>query len=138
MLTLTLRGLRSHKRRLVSTVVAVLLGVAFMAGSMVFTDTMRASLAGVFADAERQTDALVRGPATIEGFNGTQHAPVDRVRGRARSPRIDGVEHVAARVEGYAQVVGAGRRGRRRHRHGRRAGRGRLDRRRASSTRSSS
>ncbi len=77
MLTLTLRGLRSHKRRLVSTVVAVLLGVAFMAGSMVFTDTMRASLAGVFADAERQTDALVRGPATIEGFNGTQHAPVD-------------------------------------------------------------
>ena len=105
MLTLTLRGLRSHKRRLVSTVVAVLLGVAFMAGSMVFTDTMRASLAGVFADAERQTDALVRGPATIEGFNGTQHAPVDEsVVDQVAA--LDGVGQVAARVEGFAQVVG--------------------------------
>jgi putative ABC transport system permease protein len=104
-LTLTLRGLRAHKRRLVSTVVAVLLGVAFMAGSMVFTDTMKSSLAGAFADAERQTDALVRGPATIEGFNGAQHAPVDESLVE-RVAALDGVAQVAARVEGYAQVVG--------------------------------
>src|SRR5512145_1947163 len=76
-----------------------------MAGSMVFTDTMRASLSGVFADAERETDALVRGPATIEGFNGTQHAPVDESIVE-RVAAVDGVERVAARVEGYAQVVG--------------------------------
>ncbi len=76
-----------------------------MAGSLVFTDSMRASLAGVFADAERQTDALVRGPATIEGFNGTQRSPVDESLVE-RVAALDGVEQVAARVEGFAQVVG--------------------------------
>jgi putative ABC transport system permease protein len=104
-LTLTLRGLAMHKRRLVSTVVAVLLGVAFMAGSMVFTDTMKASLSGVFQDAERETDALVRGPVTIEAFNGAQHAPVDEALVE-QVAAVPGVEQVAARVEGYAQVVG--------------------------------
>ena len=48
-----------------------------------------------------------------------------------RVAAVDGVAAVAARVEGYAQVRRAGRRGRRRHRHGRGAGRCRLDRRRA-------
>ena len=104
MLSLTLRGIAAHKRRLVGTVLAVLLGVAFMAGSLVFTDTMRATLSGVFADAERGTDALVRGPATIESFNGTAHAPVDdTLVGRVAG--LPGVAAVAPRVEGFAQVV---------------------------------
>ena len=105
MLALTLRGLAAHKRRLVCTVLAVLLGVAFMAGSLIFTDTMKASLSGAFADAERSTDALVRGPATIEGFNGTQHAPVDEAL-VDRVAAVAGVAGVAPRVEGFAQVVG--------------------------------
>ena len=106
MLTVTLRGLRSHKRRLVSTVLAVLLGVGFMAGSLIFTDTMRASISGVFSDAERGTDALVRGPETIEGYTGTLRAPVDDalVEQIAAAP---GVAGVAPRVEGYAQVLDA-------------------------------
>ena len=106
MLTLTLRGLATHKRRLVSTVIAILLGVGFMAGSMVFTDTMRASMSGVYSDAEQGTDALVRGPSTIEGFAGTLHEPVDESVVDAVAA-VPGVERVAPRVEGYAQVVGA-------------------------------
>ncbi len=104
MRTLTLRGLAAHKRRLFSTMLAVLLGVAFMAGSLIFTDTMRASLSGVYQDAERNTDTLVRGPATIETGYGVQHAPVD-------GSLIDDVEAVpgvagaAARIEGFAQVL---------------------------------
>ncbi|MGH8893507.1 MAG: ABC transporter permease [Actinomycetes bacterium] len=104
MLTVTLRGLRSHKRRLVSTVVAVMLGVAFMAGSMVFTDTMRATLAGVFENAERDTDAVVRGESTIEAWTGTLRKPLpDSVANEVAA--VPGVAGVAARVEGYAQVV---------------------------------
>jgi putative ABC transport system permease protein len=104
-LALTLRGLATHKRRLASTVIAILLGVAFMAGSMVFTDTMRATLSGVYTDAEQGTDALVRGPSTIEGFAGTLHQPVpEAVAGKVAV--VPGVERVAPRVEGYAQVVG--------------------------------
>ena len=36
----TLRSLWEHKRRLVSTVVAIVLGVAFMSGTLVFADTI--------------------------------------------------------------------------------------------------
>jgi putative ABC transport system permease protein len=105
MLTLTLRGLRAHKRRLLSTATAVLLGVAFMAGSLIFTDTMKASLSTVFANAEQGTDALVRGPATLDAGYGEEHAPVaaslvDRIAA------VDGVAAVAPRIEGFAQVVG--------------------------------
>jgi putative ABC transport system permease protein len=71
-----LRGILAHKRRLLSTATAVLLGVAFMAGSLVFTDTMKASLSGAFQDGERSTDVLVRGPVTITTGQGIQHAPV--------------------------------------------------------------
>jgi putative ABC transport system permease protein len=105
-LSLTLRGLATHKRRLASTVIAILLGVAFMAGSMVFTDTMRATLSGVYTDAEQGTDALVRGPSTIDSFAGTLHQPVpETVADQVAA--ADGVERVAPRVEGYAQVVDA-------------------------------
>ena len=97
MLALTLRGLATHKRRLVSTVIAILLGVAFMAGSMVFTDTMRATLSGVYTDAEQGTDALVRGPSTIEGFAGTLHAPVPAAVAD-QVAAVPGVERVAPRV----------------------------------------
>ena len=106
MLTLTLRGLRSHKRRLVGTVLAVLLGVGFMAGSLIFTDTMQASFSGVYADAERDTDALVRGPETIESYTGTLRAPVDEALVE-RVADASGVAGVAPRVEGYAQVLDA-------------------------------
>ncbi len=43
MLAITLRGLWSHKRRLAGTFLAVLLGVAFLAGTLVLGDTLRAN-----------------------------------------------------------------------------------------------
>jgi len=100
-----MRGLAAHKRRLVSTVIAVLLGVAFMAGSLIFTDTMKQSLAGVYAEAEQGTDAVVRGPEVFEGAYGTNHEPVDASLVR-RVAAVEGVAGVAPRIEGYAQVLG--------------------------------
>ena len=100
-----LRGILAHKRRLLSTVTAVLLGVAFMAGSLVFTDTMKASLSGAFQDGERSTDVLVRGPVTITTGQGTQHAPVPADLA-ADLAAVDGVAAVAPRLEGFAQVLG--------------------------------
>jgi len=100
-----LRGILAHKRRLLSTVTAVLLGVAFMAGSLVFTDTMKASLSGAFQDGERSTDVLVRGPVTITTGQGTQHAPVPAGLA-ADLAAVDGVAAVAPRLEGFAQVLG--------------------------------
>jgi putative ABC transport system permease protein len=103
-LLLTLRGLRAHKRRLLSTVLAVLLGVSFMTGSRVLTDTMEASLAGVLVQSEEGTDVLVRGEAPFDSQYAQLHAPLPI----ALVDELAALPEVAAavpRLEGYAQVV---------------------------------
>jgi putative ABC transport system permease protein len=104
-LLLTLRGLRAHKRRMLATVLAVVLGVAFMAGARVLTDTMSASLSGVLTDAESGTDVLVRAEPAFDGWNGAVRGPLpaDLVDELAQT---DEVAAAAARIEGFAQVLG--------------------------------
>ncbi|HZA88435.1 MAG TPA: hypothetical protein VE466_16320, partial [Acidimicrobiales bacterium] len=53
-----LRGLMDHKGRLVSTLLAVALGVAFIAGVLMLTDTMNESFDDLFATAYEGTDAF--------------------------------------------------------------------------------
>jgi putative ABC transport system permease protein len=104
-LLLTLRGLRAHKRRMLATILAVVLGVSFMAGARVLTDTMAASLSGVLTDAESGTDVLVRSEPAFDGWNGAVRGPLPAEL-VLRLEQVDGVAAVAARVEGFAQVLG--------------------------------
>src|SRR4051812_43686172 len=57
----TLRGLWSHKLRLVATSLAVILGVAFMAGTPVLTSTLNSVFDDLFGDLGQGNDAIVRG-----------------------------------------------------------------------------
>ena len=66
MFTLTIKELAARKLRLLTTAFAVLLGVAFMAGTMVFTDTIGATFDSVLADADEGVDAYVRAPSEID------------------------------------------------------------------------
>ncbi len=54
MFSLTLKGLWAHKLRYALTGLAVVLGVAFMVGTMVLTDTMEKTFDGVFAVRQRR------------------------------------------------------------------------------------
>lgn len=73
----TLRSLWSHKRRLISTSVAVLLGVAFVAGTLVLTGTINRVFDSLFSDAYAGTDAVVRGEVTIESdFGMSERSPI--------------------------------------------------------------
>ena len=51
MWTFTAHNLWAHKRRLVSTVLAVGLGVAFLAGTLLLSDTLRANFDRLFTQA---------------------------------------------------------------------------------------
>ncbi|WP_030440249.1 ABC transporter permease [Actinoplanes subtropicus] len=62
MLKVTLAGLRAHRLRLVATALAIVLGVGFVAGTLVFGDTARAALFDQFARAARNVDVAVRPP----------------------------------------------------------------------------
>ena len=104
MFALTLRELVAHKRRMLSTVFAVLLGVCLMAGTLVFTDTMLAAGDSSLEEARAGVDAMVRAPSDVDlayGQVGTRmDADVIDAVGR-----VPGVEHAALQITGYAQLV---------------------------------
>jgi putative ABC transport system permease protein len=66
----TLRSLWSHKRRLVSTALAVLLGVAFMTGTFVLSGTLDKAFNDLFADSNEGVDTVVRGEALFTSETG--------------------------------------------------------------------
>lgn len=78
MLRVTLRSFWEHKRRLVSTVVAIVLGVAFMTGTFVLTNTIDQVLDDLFAEGAEEVDAQVQGEVLFsDPFNGDQRALLD-------------------------------------------------------------
>ncbi|HVE25675.1 MAG TPA: hypothetical protein VNC22_09735, partial [Sporichthya sp.] len=61
-----LRGIVAHKLRLAATATAVLLGVALMSGTLVFTDTVTRTFDDLFGDVYAGTDVVVRGEAAFD------------------------------------------------------------------------
>jgi putative ABC transport system permease protein len=106
MLTTTLKGLAAHKLRLLTTAIAVMLGVAFMSGTLVLTDTLGATFDDLFADANDGTDAYVRADAAFESGG---RAVRDRLDAGllATVASVDGVDAATGRIQGYAQLVDA-------------------------------
>src|SRR5918995_6318677 len=104
----TIKGLLAHKLRFALTALAVILGVAFMSGTMVLTDTISKTFDNLFADVNRGTDAYVRSAQSLSsGFGG----PARRQRGRIPASLLPEIQSVpdAAAAEGnlqfYAQLV---------------------------------
>ena len=60
MVVLSIKNLLAHKRRLLSTVTAVVLGVGFLCGVLLLSATINSSFESLFTNANRGTDALVR------------------------------------------------------------------------------
>ena len=106
---MTAQGPLGRKRRLVGMFTAVIVGVAFLAGTLVLGDTVRASFGTLFTEANSGTDAVgaQRPPrSTADGETAQGAHPRRRmvVAGRSgrrcrRRPRRS--------VEGTAQLVGA-------------------------------
>ncbi|WP_042397694.1 ABC transporter permease [Streptacidiphilus carbonis] len=107
-LHLGLRGLRAHKRRLLGTFLAVVLGVSFLAGTMVLGDTLKSNFGTLFANAYAGTDAVVRGAGSIKADAGPAgvRAPITASLDQ-RVAVLPGVAAVAPSVSGAGQLVGA-------------------------------
>lgn len=63
----TLRSLWEHKRRLISTVLAIVLGVAFMSGTFVFADTIDRVFDDLFGETRAGVDVQVQGTELFDG-----------------------------------------------------------------------
>ena len=100
MLKLALKGVLAHKVRLAMTALAIVLGVAFVSGTYVFTDSIKASFSQLFDDVNSKVDLWVKGVADF-GFTTPliDEGILDQVH------EIPGVELAAPSVEGIAQLV---------------------------------
>jgi len=102
---LSVRQLLAHKIRFVMTSFAVILGVSFVVGSLVVTDTVRRSFDTLFAEITEGTDLVVRSESAFEdqSFSGNREPlPEDLV---ATVAGIEGVAVAEGGVGGTAQPV---------------------------------
>ncbi|UYQ60726.1 ABC transporter permease [Streptomyces peucetius] len=106
-LRLSVNALRAHKRRFAGTFTAVLLGVAFLTGTLVMGDTLRASFDSLFAGATGGTDAVVRSSTvvTVSGDAQGTRQPV-RTDLVARIEKIPGVAAAEPNIQGAGQLIG--------------------------------
>ncbi len=94
MLRSTIRSLWLHRRRFASTCLAVVLGVGFMAGTLVLTTTIDQVFDRLFPTATSSTDVVVRGPALYTTNQGRVQYDLlsdDVVERVAAVPGVDGV-----------------------------------------------
>jgi putative ABC transport system permease protein len=107
-LNATLKGLRAHALRLLLTGLAVVLGVAFVSGTLMLTDSMRAAFDEVVTNTAGGIDLQLRGEAAFSSSTGIteERAPVppdllEELRA------VEGVRIAEGVVQGAAQLVGA-------------------------------
>src|SRR3954471_8715776 len=106
MLRATLRSLLARKLRLVLSGIAVILGVAFVSGTFVLTDSMGRVFDNLFATVSQGTAVNVRGVSGLGNdsgdASGSEPVPqsvLDAVK------KVDGVAEAVGQVSGYAQPV---------------------------------
>jgi len=103
----TLKELLAHRFRLALTALAIMLGVGFVAGTFMFTDTIDLSFDELFAQATSDIDVVVRadtafiasGPGTTGETQRIPESLLPKVRG------VEGVADAQGFVQGYAQLV---------------------------------
>ncbi|MGZ8734215.1 MAG: ABC transporter permease [Acidimicrobiia bacterium] len=104
----TVRGLFARKVRLTLTALAIVLGVAFVSGTYVLTDTLKQSFGQIFAQTAVNVDLVVRSQAPFDNSGDD-----DGLTTRARMPdavvaqvrRVPGVAVAEGSLQGYAQFV---------------------------------
>jgi putative ABC transport system permease protein len=103
---ITYASARAHTRRLISTSLAVLLGVALLAGTMILGDTMRSSFDRLFQSSLGRADAVVRSATDLDTDGEFAQGLIDgRLAGELE--QHPAVAAVAPQIEGFGQLSGA-------------------------------
>jgi putative ABC transport system permease protein len=105
MKNVTIKGLLAHKLRLALTSLAIVLGVTFIAGTFVLTDTLQNTFSSLFGNIYQKVDFQVRGVAQFPGnaANAVRNPIPESVLTTVR--HVPGVGTAFGQVEGYAQFV---------------------------------
>src|ERR1700678_2608814 len=105
MRNVTIKGLLAHKLRLVLTALAIVLGVTFISGTFVLTDTLNNTFSVLFGNIYQKIDFQVRGVAQLgSGANATRNELPESLLATVR--RVPGVQGAEGNVEGCGHAVG--------------------------------
>jgi putative ABC transport system permease protein len=106
MIKVSLRNLLVNKLRLFLTVSAVTVGVAFVSGTFVLSDTMGKAFDNLYAGLTSGTDVVVRARAAydLDPTTGAQRRPLDEGVVSTVS-RVPGVEVARGGVAGFALIL---------------------------------
>ena len=100
----TVKGVLAHKLRLGLTALAIVLGVMFVSGTLILTDTLHATFDSLFANVYQNVSFVVRGHAAFTGNGGAVRNPIPE--SVAASVRVvPGVAAANGTASGYAQFV---------------------------------
>src|SRR5882757_6795553 len=94
----------SHKRRLLGSMIAVILGVAFLSGTLLLGDTLKANFDKLFTTANGSTDVILRGSTQIGSGNNQARSGVDASLATL-ARQTPGVADAQPYVQGDAQLV---------------------------------
>jgi putative ABC transport system permease protein len=103
----TIKGLLAHKLRLALTGLAIVLGVTFISGTFVLTDTLHNTFSTLFGHVYQNVDFEIRGKAaftdTSGGINASRNPIPQSIVTSVR--QIPGVAYAEGTVTGEAQFV---------------------------------
>jgi putative ABC transport system permease protein len=103
----TIKGLLAHKLRLALTALAIVLGVTFISGTFVLTDTLHNTFNTLFGNIYQNVDFQVRGVAqfnsTGPGGGAVRNPIPESIVTQVRA--VPGVHIAEGNVTGYAQYV---------------------------------
>ena len=105
MLRTVWKSILAHKMRLLSTTLSIVLGVAFIAGTYVLTDTMRAAFDDLFSSTTDGIDVAVRGEAEFTSALAETDRPPVPPEALDALAAVDGVRAVSGEVGGFAVII---------------------------------
>src|ERR1700759_4818171 len=104
MRNVTIKGLLAHKLRLALTALAIVLGVTFISGTFVLTDTLHNTFSSLFGNIYAKVDFQVRGVAQLgSGGNAVRNQLPEALLPTIRS--VPGVSTAQGEVSGYALYI---------------------------------
>jgi putative ABC transport system permease protein len=102
----TRKGLRANFIRFILTAIAVIVGVSFVSGTLVFTSTISSVFDNLFTNVYKKTDAAVRAPEVLSSDFGPGQRPNFPASVLVDVKQAPGVAAASGQVQNlYAQLV---------------------------------
>src|SRR5476651_565684 len=96
---LTIKGLLAHKLRLALTGLAIVLGVTFVSGTLVLTDTLHNTFTGLFDTVYQHVDLEIRGTAAFSSQSGPAvRKPFSQSRSEEHTSELQSRQYIVCRL----------------------------------------